>query len=251
MKLLNYSATPVSQLLPTGAAAPPRRYPRLLEMLPPQDREFLLDRAIERTLAKGQVPYHQGDESRNLFVLKSGIVKVHYTHDSGTSLTASHYREGMLIGAHGCSEWAGPHVWSAQALVESRAIWMRRADLLELVDRSPAALRCILAITEFKSVQLRKVIRILATPLLESRITMALEHLGSLYGIERDGEVEIDGRFTHQELAEMVGCSRQSVTTALQSLERAGRLRRDGRQFFIRRASSPDTQPQPLRVPAE
>jgi CRP/FNR family transcriptional regulator, cyclic AMP receptor protein len=211
----------------------PRRYPKLLDMLPPEDRTFLLARSLEQALVKGQVPYQQGDRSLNLFVIKSGLVKVHYVHDSGASLTASYYREGMLVGAHGCSEWSVTHVWSAQALVDCRVIWMRRADLLALVDRSHAAMRCLLAITEFKADQLRKVIRILATPLLEERVAMALGHLGSLYGIAMGDEVEIDGRFTHQELAEMVGASRQSVTMALLALERSGRIRRVGRRFVI------------------
>lgn len=220
-------------------------------MLQPADRAFLLARSVERTLAKGQVPYHQGDPSRNLFVIGSGVVKVHYTHDSGASLTASYYREGMLVGAHGCSEWSSHHVWSAQALVECRALWMRRDDLLALVDRSPSALRCLLAVTEFKADQLRKVIRILATPLLEERVTMALDHLGGLYGIRREGETEIDGRFTHQEIAEMVGASRQSVTMALLSLERAHRIRREGRRLFVRAREAVEIPPMRRRVPAE
>jgi CRP-like cAMP-binding protein len=202
-------------------------------MLSVSDRDALLSRAMERRLAKGQVPYHQGDESHNLFIIKSGLVKVHYTHDSGASLTASYYREGMLVGAHGTTEWAGNHIWSAQALVDSAAIWLRRADLLRLVETSGDAARCLLAITEFKAGQLRRVIRILATPTLEGRVAMALDHLGQLYGIDRGDEIEIDGRFTHQELAEMVGASRQSVTMVLLALEKDGLLRRDGRRFFI------------------
>lgn len=203
-------------------------------MLSVQDRESLLSRSIEKLLPKGYLLYQQGDESNNLFVIKSGVVKVHYLHDSGSSLTASYYREGMLVGAHCCTEWAGNHIWSAQALVDCRAIRMRRTDLVELVERSAAAVRCVLAITEFKADQLRKVIRILATPGLEARVTMALHHLGSLYGIDRDGEIEIDGRFTHQELAEMIGASRQSVTMVLLSLEKSRQIRRKGRRIFIR-----------------
>jgi len=203
-------------------------------MLTPDDREFLLSRSTEKRLTKGQFLYQQGDKSNDLFILLSGAVKVHYLHDQGSSLTVSYYREGMLVGAHCCTQWAGNHIWSAQVLVDGTALKMRRSDLVELVERSTAAMRCILAITEFKAEQLRKVIRILSMPALDTRVAVVLYHLGSLYGISSNGEIEIDGRFTHQEIAEMVGASRQSVTMVLLALEKSGQIRRDGRKLFVR-----------------
>ena len=217
----------------TSASAAGPRYPRLLDMLSPSDRDFLLSSAIERTVAKHQLLYHQGDASDNLFIIKSGTIKVHYVHDNGNSQTTSYYRDGMVVGAHGCTGWSGNHSWSAQALVDCRVYWLRRADYLDLMDRSPQALRCALAISEFKGELLKRVIRILAEPMLEQRIAMALRHLATLYGIDRDDEWEIEGHFTHQEIAEMVGASRQSVTTLLVGLEESGHVRRVGRRLFV------------------
>lgn len=216
-----------------GSGGNPNRFPRFLESLDEEDRQFLLARSIVKSLGKHQALYVQGDPSENLFVILSGAVKVHYIQDNGASLTTSYCREGMLVGAHGCTRWAGNHSWSAQALVDSRVLWVRRDLLLELTERSPRALRCVLAVSEFKGEQLKKVIRILAEPTVERRIGMALRHLGSLYGIDRGAEIEIDGRFTHQEIAEMIGASRQSVTTLLVCLERSGEIRREGRRIFI------------------
>lgn len=210
------------------------RYPRFMDMLSQDDKRFLLARSVTKCLAKHQALYVQGDPSESLFIILRGAVKVHYIQDNGASLTTSYCREGMLVGAHGCTRWAGSHSWSAQALVDSRVLWIGREQLVELTDRSPHALRCVLAISEFKAEQLKRVIRILAETTVERRIGMALRYLGCLYGIDRGGEIEIDGRFTHQEIAEMIGASRQSVTTMLVSLERTGEIRREGRRLFIR-----------------
>lgn len=229
--------------LPQRSGGTEQRYPKLLEMLDPADRAFLLASAIERTVVKHQLLYHQGDPSDNLFVIKSGTIKVHYIHDNGNSQTTSYYRDGMLVGAHGCTGWSGDHSWSAQALVDCRVFWLRRADYLELMERSPQALRCALAISEFKGELLKRVIRILAEPTLEQRIAMAVRHLATLYGIDRGGEWEIDGHFTHQEIAEMVGASRQSVTTLLVSLEESGHIKRVGRRLFV-----PAVAPDPVDV---
>ncbi len=130
---------------------------------------------------------------------------------------------------------AGPAIIAGRRrrLVDSRVLWIGREQLVELTERSPHALRCVLSISEFKAEQLKKVIQILAETTVERRISMALRHLGRLYGIDHGDEVEIDGRFTHQEIAEMIGASRQSVTTLLVCLEKAGDIRREGRRLFI------------------
>lgn len=210
-----------------------QRYPKFLEMLTEEDRRFLLARASEKIVGKEQLLYHQGDPSDKLFVIRSGAVKVLYMQPNGSALTTSFYREGMLVGAHGYTQWAGNHAWSAQALIDCRLLVVRRADYLELLDQSPDALRCVIAIWEFKNELLKRVIRILAEPTLEQRIAMAVRHLGILYGIYHGSEVEIDGHFTHQEIAEMVGASRQSVTSTLVLLERSGTVRRSGRRLFV------------------
>lgn len=218
---------------PQEAPSAAQRYPRFLDMLSPQERAQLLSMATEKVVKKEQLLYHQGDPSDNLFIIQSGTIKVHYVHDNGNSLTTFYYREGMLVGAHGCTEWSGNHCWSAQAVADCRLLWIRRPDFMTFINQSVHALRCLLAITEFKSEQLKKVIRVLAEPTLESRIAMAVRHFGTMYGLHRGSEIEIDGHITHQEIAEMVGASRQSVTTLLVSLERSGEIRREGRRMFI------------------
>ena len=226
------------------------RYPRFLEMLSPQDRAYLVSISTEKLIKKEQLLYHQGDPSDNLFIILSGAIKVHYVHDNGNSLTTFYYRDGMLVGAHGCTEWSASHSWTAQAVADCRLLWIRRPDFLAFVNQSVQALRCVLAITEFKGEQLKRVIRILAEPTLEGRIAMAIRHFGTMYGLRRGDEIEIDGHITHQEIAEMVGASRQSVTTLLVSLERSGQIRREGRRMFIPAVATRrhDATPPPMPV---
>lgn len=219
------------------ASSPPSihggRYPRILEALGAEDRQHLLSMAAQRLVRKGQYLYHQGDESDALFIVVSGRVKVIYINEQGSALTALYYREGMVVGAHGCTEWSGRHSWSAETLVDCRVLRIRRRDFLDFVERSPQALLCVLAITEFKNEQLKKVIRVLAQPMLEGRILMAVRHFGALYGFDHGDEIEIDEHITHQEIADMVGASRQSVTTLVATLERSGEIRRVGRRLFV------------------
>ena len=101
------------------------RYPRILDMLDADDREMLLAHAAVKRVTKGQFLYHQGDASDALFIVISGTVKVVYINDEGNALTALYYREGMVVGAHGCTAWSGRHSWTAQALRFSRGTQSR------------------------------------------------------------------------------------------------------------------------------
>ncbi len=89
------------------AAPLDNRYPRILNMLEPPEREQLLACATDKQVKKGQFFYHQGDMSDALFIIMSGTVKVLYINDVGSALTALYYREGMVVGAHGCTAWSG------------------------------------------------------------------------------------------------------------------------------------------------
>lgn len=211
------------------------RHPRFLEMLPKAERRKLLAGAIDRSLSGGAAVFQQGDESRNLFVIRRGVVKIYHSYAGGETQTVSYYGDGMLVGAHGSTEWAElPHVWSAETLGDCKVTWLPRRDFLDLIELSSAAARALLAVTEHKAALLRRLIRVLAAPSLENRVGLALEYLGALYPIARGEEIEIDARFTHQEIAELVRATRQSVTMALTALEKQGRIRREGKKIFVR-----------------
>lgn len=202
-------------------------------MLGDEDRNFLLSRASVKLIKKDQLLYHQGDPSTNVFIVATGIVKVIYLTGGGSCFTTNYYREGMVVGAHGLTEWAGNHSWSAQSVVDTQLLCLKRSDLVELSDKSLHAMKCLMCVAEFKAEQLKRVIRILATPKLEERILIALSGLAKFYGVRCDGGIVISEQFTRQEIAEMMGASRQSATMLLIGLEKSGHIRRDGRKIVL------------------
>ena len=215
------------------SALPGPRYPQFLRMLGEEDREFLLSRAGVKVIRKGQLLYHQGDPSTNVFIVAKGIVKVIYLTGGGSCFTTNYYREGMVVGAHGVTEWGGNHSWSAQSVIDTQLLCLKRSDLIELSDKSPHAMKCLMCVAEFKAEQLKRVIRILATPKLEERILIALSGLAKFYGVRCGDGIVISEQFTRQEIAEMMGASRQSATMLLIGLEKSGHIRRDGRKIVL------------------
>ena len=72
----------------------------------------------------------------------------------------------------------------------------------------------------------------------DARIRTALYQLCQRKGIETDGGVKINLRLTHKELADITGISRETATRVLSSMQSAGVLKVEKKQFFI---SDPDS----------
>lgn len=64
------------------------------------------------------------------------------------------------------------------------------------------------------------------------KVTVTLKNLASSYGERTEDGVEVQG-YTHQELAEVIGISRQSVSTSLAYLKKKGFLRYQRSSFEI------------------
>jgi DNA-binding MarR family transcriptional regulator len=65
------------------------------------------------------------------------------------------------------------------------------------------------------------------------RLRAKLLQLAGSHGTAVEGGVELELPLTHKLLAEAIGSARETVTTAVRSLEREGFLKRDGRRYRV------------------
>jgi CRP/FNR family transcriptional regulator, cyclic AMP receptor protein len=77
-------------------------------------------------------------------------------------------------------------------------------------------------------------------PRVERRLLLKLQQLAERFGRVTPEGVRLDLRLTHQELADMVGAVRETVTIALGNLARSGELSITNRTILIRRPPPED-----------
>jgi len=78
-----------------------------------------------------------------------------------------------------------------------------------------------------------ELLQVLATQTVEERLRQLLQNLATLYG-RADGEDHvIDRHFSHEELAAMVGATRQWVTMTLGRLQKQGEIAMNGRKIVL------------------
>jgi len=82
-----------------------------------------------------------------------------------------------------------------------------------------------------KVIESEKQIAALASDNLLLKLKNLLVRLAKKYGEEKDGGITISTKFTHEQLAEMIGISRPTMTELLNKLEKQGFIKREGKRI--------------------
>jgi len=104
-----------------------------------------------------------------------------------------------------------------------------------LVADVPELAVAIVEALSFKVQWLSSLVQVLGTESVSMRLGHLLDTLCELYGIESDQGIIINAPFTHEDLAAMVGASRQWVTMALARFQGRGVLKLGKRRIEILR----------------
>ncbi len=209
----------------------------LLGYLAPADRDYLLDRGVERRLPGGAALMHQGDASDHVLVLLSGWVRVSSSTPDGQVILLALRGPGDVIG-----ELAALHDrWTRTATVETlgeiRFVQLRGRDFVDcLHERSVIAV----ALSRQLAVRLRDAesARIDVVTLdVARRVAALVLRLARAHGRSGPSGLVLRSPLTQQDIADRVGASRRAVSRALATL-RERHIVTTGRQTFV--VTAPD-----------
>jgi CRP-like cAMP-binding protein len=154
------------------------------------------------------------------FVVESGLVRTYYTSSTGKEVTMSYWSEGDLIGGPNYLTADTAHVWSAQA-VEDTVLWVLAAEDLEsLVHTRPLIARFIIDSMTVKLFWVSSLLQAFGTQSVFLRLAHLMLKLAEVYGVPTRTGIAIRHHFTQEDLANMVGATRQWVSTTLRHFQR-------------------------------
>ena len=196
----------------------------ILEPLPPEELERLALLSYPMRLEKREALALDEDRG-TLLLLASGRVRVHEPSTTGgRDLTFSMIEEGTVVAQSGFASRLS-RTLCVEALQPSTMLLLRWEDFEELVLRNPqVAIRTIRLLSErlaVSEVRLSDLIRKEVPARLAGLILRLGDHQGVLI---EDRSRMIPTRYTHQQLASMVGSNREAVTRALGRLRGVGAL---------------------------
>lgn len=182
--------------------------------LPSEDLAWLEGATRMATARKGQVIYRQDERVEGLFLLKRGRVRLARLSPSGKRLDLAILEPGTFFGE---MPLLGERMRSAsaEAIEDSTLCVMSRADIEGLVLRRPQVALRMLEVLGRRLAESEARLEDLAYRSVPARLASVLLRLA------RNDEGVIEG-ITHQELGDMVGAYRETVTKILNEFQAAG-----------------------------
>lgn len=201
--------------------------PQLLRRCPPfselsgTDLEGLASRAHMQWFDRGDTVSRQGDPVGAIHAIVDGCVKLSRVTASGRVMVTDFLGPGEMIGERGLlgeSEHFDDVVAVEDTLVASLPAGVATRFL---ESHSDALLALSRHLSERLRHQERKVVG-LSTMRVHQRLAEGLLHLGRTLGVRRNGDIVVKARFTQAELADWIGTTRETASTVLNELKRAG-----------------------------
>jgi CRP/FNR family cyclic AMP-dependent transcriptional regulator len=182
-------------------------------------------RSEQRELRRNDVLFRQGDEAGELFVVQSGRVAIANRSDDGRESLVALMELGDLFGEMGLFD--GVRSADARALELSNVIAVPYGPVREALARQPDALW---SVVELLASRLRAVDEALADTVFLDVPGRTAKRLLELAGEGDQFQLPV----TQEELAGMVGASRERVNKAISQFVRLGWLDQQDRVYRIK-----------------
>lgn len=225
------AADELERLIAVSTSTFLRRVP-LFDALGSSEIEALAELAFTRRFNKGQLIILAAEAGDSLFIIRTGQVKVSLLHEDGREFILSLLGEGEFFGELALLD-DRPRSANVVAVEETELIIVKRSDFHELVNRVPGIAVTMLEELAGRMRRTDEQVGGLALLNVYSRVAKTILRLASDSGVETDEGVLIEQRPTHQQLANMSGTTRETVTRALKQLEIEGYIRCQGRKILI------------------
>ncbi len=185
-----------------------------------------------RTVPAGELLYSPASPAEILFILKAGRVRLYAIGHDGRTLTTAIVEPGQLFGEMVPLGQSLNDTW-AETLQPCVVCLMDRPDVDRLLLADPRVAARIAEILGQRVAELEARLSDTVLKTAPERIASALSRLA-----DRDGAIV---RLTHEQLADLVGTTRETVTKVLGELAGRGLVQvRRGRTVVLRRAALHD-----------
>ena len=208
-----------------------------LDALSDEARKRLERLAEQRQYRRRQVIHFADQPGDYVYLLCSGRVKIARVSDQGREVTLYLVEPGQLFGEAALAETGQLYGVMAETLDDSLVCAFRRSDFLEAFRHTPAATLELLRVINDRRAAAESKIADLVFLDVPKRLAKLLLRLYDRNNGKR-GDGLIVSKFTHQELANMIGSTRETTTLVLNEFKRQGSIDFLGRKIVIRRRAA-------------
>jgi len=200
------------------------------------DLDTLASLLIERRYPKNTTIVEEGLAGDYMYVMRAGRVKVTKLSDEGREKIMGFLDAGDFFGEMSLLDRA-PRSASVKTLSEVRVLALSRTDFLGVLRRSPDAAMAVIQELTRRLREADEQASSLSFQRVKDRARGLLDRLAvePVPGEER----RCTPSLTHQQIADMIGTSRETVTRVLKELKQSGWLTQEGKRYRVPVAADP------------
>jgi CRP/FNR family transcriptional regulator, cyclic AMP receptor protein len=186
---------------------------------------------VTRRLPHGEVIVRQGDTVSSLFLVTAGAVRLSSVTASGREIVVGLLCRGDLFGESALL--GDPSLVRAQAVGPTTLLALPMPSLRSTLERAPATAEELLRLIAARLHRTSAALEDAMAADLPSRVVGRLRELADDHGVPGPNGVRLRVPLTQDELARMVGASRESVNRTVGALAARGVVRSGGGRIVI------------------
>lgn len=204
----------------------------IFEEFDPEEMEALANITHMGRASAGQPLFLPDDPSDKVFLLKEGRVKISKVSEEGKELTLAILEQGEIFGELALID-EGPRETIAEALVDTFICVIGRQDFEKLLEKKPNVALKVTKLIGLRRRAIEAKVEDLVFRDVSSRLAKLLLELADTYGTKVSNGTRIDVKLTHQEIANLIGSTRETTTATLNELRRRGFIEMEKRRLIV------------------
>ena len=187
---------------------------------------------VSLKLNKGQVLFKEGQEGDRLYVVVHGKIKLGTQSNDGRENLLSILGPGEMFGELSLFD-PEPRTSTATAVTDVRLVSLAHDAVIGLITSNP---QTSLELLRRLAQRLRKSNEILADLVfadVPGRVAKAIIDLGERFGVQKEDGLHVNHDLTQEELAQLVGASRETVNKALADFAARGWVKLEPRAVLV------------------
>jgi CRP/FNR family transcriptional regulator len=185
----------------------------------------------ERRYPKGAPIFSKGDPANALYIVKDGKVRILSLSDKGTETIVHILKEGAIFGELLLSEET--RFFTAIAGTDAVVTVLSKGSLVELLASISTVSKNFIRLLSRRLAKVEKEFGDFGHTWSYDRLSKILLRLCEEHGRETPGGTLISLRLTHEDLANLIGTTRETVTTQLIRFRRMGLVKSQDRFLVV------------------
>ncbi|RPF46929.1 CRP-like cAMP-binding protein [Thermodesulfitimonas autotrophica] len=198
-----------------------------------REKELVRKSGVTLNYPKGHIIFAAEEIADRVYLIEKGWVKIYRLSADGREVTVGSIRNpGEMMGLAE-TLYHGKRTCFAGAISDVTLVVVTKKDFLELLTDEHYFSLKVAKLLAARMREAEAMVHELVCWQVPGRLALLLLKIGERCGIEEEDGIKIKLRLTHEEIAGMIGTTRQTVTSLLNTFKKEKSINLEGREIKI------------------